>query len=117
MAGGIESGRLKERVRLLRPVYTKDDFGQETVQWEDTGTYFAEVVGSGGGTSLSVSRTSITYNHTVKIRNSSRLAGITAEWRVEWKTRIFEIASVIEQDSVLTLDCQDEFPASQPGPV
>ena len=77
MAGGIEAGRLRDRIVLLKPAYTRDEFGQDLIHWDRVGPVFAEVVGNGGGTSLSVGRSSITYSHTVRIRFSSVVTGIT----------------------------------------
>ena len=116
MAGGIEAGRLRDRIVLLKPAYTRDGFGQDIIHWDRVGPVFAEVVGNGGGTSLSVGRSSITYSHTVRIRFSSVVTGITAAWRMEWKNRVFEISSVTNQDNddaILELECNDELPSSE----
>ena len=116
MAGGIEAGRLRDRIVLLKPAYTRDEFGQDLIHWDRVGPVFAEVVGNGGGTSLSVGRSSITYSHTVRIRFSSVVTGITAAWRMEWRNRIFEISSVLNQNNdnaILELECSDESPASE----
>ena len=116
MAGGIEAGRLRDRIVLLKPQYFKDEFGQDLIHWDRVGPVFAEVVGNGGGTSLSVGRSSITYSHTVRIRFSSVVTGITAAWRMEWRNRVFEISSVTNQDNndaILELECNDEVPSSE----
>ena len=116
MAGGIEAGRLRDKVVLLRPEYFKDEFGQDLIHWGRVGPVFAEVVGNEGGTSLSVGRSSITYSHTVRIRKSSLTIGVLADWRLEWKDRIFQISSVVDQDNnsaILELDCSDELASSE----
>jgi len=116
MAGGIEAGRLRDKIVLLRPEYAKDEYGQDLIHWGRVGPVFAEVVGNGGGTSLSVGRSSITYSHTVRIRMSSVVAGITAAWRMEWKNRVFEISSIVNQnndDAILEMECADEVPSSE----
>ena len=111
---GIEAGRLKDRVVLLEPQYAKDEFGQDIITWDRHGPVYAEVVGSGGGTALSVGRSSITYSHTVTIRKTSLVDKCEANWRLEWKNRVFEISSVIEQnDCLLALECADERPYSE----
>ena len=115
MAGDIESSRLRHRVRFMSPHYSKDEYGQDVIDWVDQGLHYAEIVGNGGGTSLSIGRSSITYNHTIRIRYSSRVASITAAWRVEWKARVFEISSVLldEFNSILTIECAEENPATE----
>ena len=115
MAGGIEAGRLKDRVTLLRPEYTKDAYGQPVISWVTVGVFFAEVSGNGGGTSLSVGRSSITYNHTIRVRKSSALATISAAWKIRWKNRDFAISSIVDQDNdgaILEIECSDEVPES-----
>jgi SPP1 family predicted phage head-tail adaptor len=116
MAGGIEAGRLRDKIVLLRPEYAKDEYGQDLIHWGRVGPVFAEVVGNGGGTSLSVGRSSITYSHTVRIRKSSVTKGVLADWRLEWKDRIFQISSVVDQNNdsaILELDCNDELLSSE----
>lgn len=116
MPGGIEAGRLRDKIVLLRPEYARDEYGQDLIHWGRVGPVFAEVVGNGGGTSLSVGRSSITYSHTVRIRMSSVVAGITAAWRMEWKNRVFEISSIVNQnndDAILEMECADEVPSSE----
>lgn len=110
----VEAGRLKDKIVLLKPVRTRDEWGQEIVDWQRLGPFWAEVVGSGGGTAVSLNRSSITYSHTVRIRKSSQTIGTEADYRLEWKNRVFEISSVVEADGdIYELDCADERPYSE----
>lgn len=113
MAGGIEAGAMRQRVTLKRPTVVTDAFGQSTRTWTDVATVWAQVVNNGGGTSLTASRTQITYNHTIRLRPSTTLAGIDATWRVEYKGRLMEISSLAEQfnlNALLELECAEERP-------
>ena len=111
---GIEAGRLKDKIVFLRPVATKDSYGQPIMDWDRIGPVHGSVTGDGGGTAVSISRSSITYSHTVTVRKSSILAGIEANWRLEYKNRVMEISSVIERDDCLyEISAADERPHSE----
>lgn len=112
---GIEAGLLKERVTLLKPVITHDEYGQQKWDFLKVGPVWAQVVGGGGGTSVAVNHVSITYNHTVRVRYCSAMAGVDATWKIEFRDRILEISSVpplMSQESVIEFECQEELPAA-----
>ena len=118
MAGGISSGILQQVVTLLRPVEVADGFGQMVRTWEVVGDCWANFIGSGGGTSVSLNHTSITYSHTVRIRQCPAIAGINPTWRAKFNGNIMEISSVIDPDyngAVWELQCSEEKPRSEPG--
>jgi head-tail adaptor len=111
---GIEAGRLKDKIVFLRPVATKDSYGQPIMDWDRIGPVHGSVTGDGGGTSVSISRSSIIYSHTIPVRKSSILAGIEANWRLEYRNQVMEISSVIERDECLyEISAADERPHSE----
>jgi len=115
---GIPAGLLKDKVVLLRPATVKDSYGQAIPTWERVGVFHAMVTGDGGGTAVSISRSSITYSHSITVRKSSLNAGILATWRLEWKNRQMEISSVIErEDCLYEITASEEMPYSERPPI
>lgn len=116
MAGGIAAGMLQQKITLLRPVEAADGFGQMIRTWETVGDCWASFIGSGGGTSVSVNHSSITYSHTVRIRQCPAIAGIDPTWRARFNGNTMEISAVVDPDyngAVWELQVQEERPNSE----
>ena len=110
---GIPSGTLRQRVTLLKPQTLPDTFGQPLRVWHKVGTCWAELTGGGGGTTLTVNHMSITYTHTIRVRQCKALKDLSPLWRAEFNGNTMEISSVIDPSldgAVWEIQCTEERP-------
>lgn len=75
----MKSGRMTERIEVLRPVTQTNAFGEDTVVWDSLRTVHAELVSRTGARSDEVGEHFPTYDVAFNIRNAHV---VRENWRV-----------------------------------
>ncbi len=101
----INIGKLNKRITLLQYADTIDELGQDTQKWKEVKTVWATFKPIRGGEykeAAGKDREEVTYKATM------RYYPVTADMRIRYRERIFEITSVVnveEADYMLELQC------------
>lgn len=99
-------GRMRHRLRLLKPVTITDSFGSERTEWEETNTVHAERVSVRGSRSNEVGELFPDYSVSYNIRIQHE---IEENWRVEEvKGYLYSVTNIIYNQSkgYKTLICE-----------
>lgn len=105
------AGRKNQRIQILQPVTTVDDYGQEIESFEIVHTCWSQIIGNGGGTGVVLNKGQVTYSHTVICHNCKVLASMNELWQIHYGSRIFHIVSIQPDDfpgNELTITCAEE---------
>lgn len=86
---------LRRRVTIEQPLLTTADGGGQTVAWSPVATVFAEVRASTGREQLTADALTGTVTHKIRMRHR---ADVTADMRITWNGRIFNIRAVLDPD-------------------
>jgi len=92
----ISSGLMRERVTIQAPTERQNQFGEATVTWSDVATVWASVQGLSAREYLAAQQVGSIITHKIRIRF---FAGLTHSYRIIWRGRIMEIASVLERET------------------
>ena len=92
----INSGTMRERVTVQRPVDKQSAFGEATLVWEDVATVYASVMGVRAADYFAAQQAGVVVTHRIRIRF---LPGLTHQDRLVWRGRIMEISSVLERET------------------
>jgi SPP1 family predicted phage head-tail adaptor len=102
-----ESGALRRRLRLERPLDAPDDIGGVSRSWTLEATVWAQLTSLKGLTRLQGERLEQAITHRVVMRWR---AGVSGEMRLVMGQRVFAIRSVRDPDEgrrALVLDCEE----------
>jgi len=92
----INSGVMRERVTIQKPVESQSSFGETTLTWEDEGTVYASVMGVRALDYFAAQQAGVLVTHRIRIRF---FPGITHQHRLIWRDRVMEISSVLEREA------------------
>ena len=104
---GVRAGDLKRRITIQQRSASVDTFGQQLVTWSNLLTSWAEIQPTSGREMVSAEAQQFEISHQITIRYRST---ITPAMRVLYEGRVFEIMSVLDQDTQhrrLTLMCSE----------
>jgi SPP1 family predicted phage head-tail adaptor len=87
---------MRERVTIQAPTERQNQFGEATVTWSDVATVWASVQGLSAREYLAAQQVGSIITHKIRIRF---FAGLTHSYRIIWRGRIMEIASVLERET------------------
>ena len=92
----MQAGRLTQRVRIERPVKTRNSLGEQLVTWEEFATVWAAVEPLSGGelTSLRAELADVTARIRIRYR-----PGVRPEMRIVHGSAVYNIASAIDVGS------------------
>jgi SPP1 family predicted phage head-tail adaptor len=92
----INSGAMRERVTIQKPVEQQSAFGETTLTWVDEATVYASVMGVRASDYFAAQQAGALVTHRIRIRF---FPTITHEHRILWRDRIMEISSVLEREA------------------
>lgn len=88
---GLRAGLLREQVAILRPVVSRNDFGEESTEWVKVTDTRARVDFRSGNRVVSVNEVTNPYTVTFVLR---RFVEIEPNFRLAWRGRQYTIESV-----------------------
>lgn len=89
----MQAGRMKTRLRILRPITTEGELGGESLEWVETATVHAERVKQTGSNTLIVGEHFPDYRTEFNIRDAHE---VEENWRVEQLGGyLYNVANVI----------------------
>lgn len=91
----IDSGRMRERVTLRRPVDRQNEFGEATLEWEDVAVVWADVSNLTASDYFTAQQSGTLATHRIRIRY---YADIKPTWRILWRGKMMEITSINERE-------------------
>jgi SPP1 family predicted phage head-tail adaptor len=89
------AGSMRERVTILAPSESKNAFGESSIEYVETDTVWASVMGMSAREVLQSMQANAIITHKIRIRF---YPSITFQHRLLWRGRTLEIASVVERD-------------------
>lgn len=92
----IKAGVMRERVALQAPAEVRSATGEATLTWQTQATVWASVDGLSTRDILQAQQANVIASHRVGIRY---LPGVTHQYRVVWRGRTMEVASVTEREN------------------
>ena len=92
----INSGVMRERVTIQKPVESQSSFGETTLTWADEATVYASVMGVRAVDYFAAQQAGTLVTHRIRIRF---FPGITQQHRLIWRDRVMEISSVLEREA------------------
>ena len=92
----INAGKMLERVVLQVPSEARNQYGETTIVWSDAATVWASVEGVSSREMLQAMQANVIVSHKIRILFYE---GLTADYRIVWRERNLEIASVLEQQN------------------
>jgi len=92
----INSGTMRERVTIQKPVDQQSAFGETTLTWVDEATVYASVMGVRAADYFAAQQAGQLVTHRIRIRF---FPGITHQHRLIWRDRVMEISSVLEREA------------------
>ena len=92
----INAGKMLERVVLQVPSEARNQYGETTIEWTVAATVWASVEGVSSREMLQAMQANVIVSHKIRIRFYE---GLTADYRIVWRERNLEIASVLEQQN------------------
>ncbi len=105
------AGKLKHRVTLQQPGGTRDAVGERTTTWSNIATVWAAVEPLSTSQLAAAAQLQTGASIRVTVRWSSAIAGIAADWRVLFGSRILVIAApprnVTEGNQIIELLCSE----------
>lgn len=91
---GLRAGLLRETITILRPIVSRNDYGEQTTTWETVASTRARVDFRNGSRAVDVHEVTNLFTVTFIIR---RFYQVDGHWRIRWKDRIYNIESVNEE--------------------
>ena len=91
----IDSGKMRERVALQRPVDRQNEFGEATLEWEEVAVVWANVMNLTARDYFAAQQSGTLATHRITIRY---YAVIKPTWRMLWRGRLLEITSIAERE-------------------
>jgi SPP1 family predicted phage head-tail adaptor len=95
----VRAGKLRHRVALQNNTGTADSAGQVSESWTTYSTVYGEVIDTGGVEKVRGQQVDATISALVRIRYPASGTFPTAEHRVSWNSRIFNIQTVQRKDT------------------
>jgi SPP1 family predicted phage head-tail adaptor len=92
---GIRAGLLREKVTILKPVVTRNDYGDEVTTWEQVCTTRARVDFRSGTRAVEANEVVNPYTVTFVIRRFPQLSGYM---RLSWHGNLYAIESINSED-------------------
>lgn len=92
----INSGAMRERVTIQKPVEQQSSFGETTLTWVDEATVYASIMGVRASDYFAAQQAGAIVTHRVRIRF---FPGLNHQHRLLWRGRVMEISSVLERDT------------------
>lgn len=90
----ISAGKMIERIVLQVAAEVRNQYGETTIEWSEEAVVWASVEGVSSRELLLAMQANVVVSHKIRIRF---YAGLTADYRIVWRGRKLEIASVLEQ--------------------
>ena len=96
----IGAGTLGRRIKIQRPSTIKDSLGAPSRTWIDVATVWADIQPLSGREAVIASRISVELTHQITVRYQSIFENpqLVAQYRVIYKSRIFNIHSALNED-------------------
>lgn len=94
-------GTMKERVALQAPQEMRSPTGEATLSWVTEATVWASVDGLSSRDILQAQQASVIASHKIVIRYR---ATVNPQYRILWRGKTLEIASVSERDNRTRLE-------------
>ena len=96
----IGAGTLGRRIKIQRPSTVKDSLGAPSRTWIDVATVWADIQPLSGREAVIASRISAELTHQITVRYQSIFDNpqLVAQYRVLYKSRIFNIHSAMNQE-------------------
>ena len=92
----INTGQMRERVTIQKPVDRQSPLGEATLEWEEIGTVWASVFNVSAKDYFAAQQAGALVTHRVRVRF---LPELTIQCRLIWRGRKMEIASILERES------------------
>lgn len=92
----IKAGQMRERVTLQAPADVRSLTGEATLSWTDEATVWADVQGLSARDLFQAQQANVIATHRMIIRFR---ASVTSQYRVVWRGKTMEVASVSEQEN------------------
>lgn len=92
----INSGQMRERVTIQRPVDSQSPMGEATLTWEDIATVWASVYNVNARDYFAAQQAGAIVTHKIRIRF---LPELNQQCRVIWRGRVMEISSYMEREN------------------
>ena len=108
----MRAGKLRHRVDILEKSATRNEFGEEVIQWAVQETFWAAIEPLTGREYLDARQATIETSHRVRLR-PGRQVRIQADQRVRYGERVFLVVSVADIDErgrELVLMCRELLP-------
>ena len=91
---GLRAGLLRETMTILRPVVTRNDYGEEVTTWEQVATTRCRVDFRSG---TRVVETNEVFGPTTVMFVCRRFYALDVYMRIQWHGRLYAIESVNEE--------------------
>jgi SPP1 family predicted phage head-tail adaptor len=91
-------GAMRQRITIEVPDAggsSADDFGQDAPAWSTVGTFWAEVRPLAGREAIVAKQLRPEATHTITLRSSAALAGLTSDARATYRGRVLNFLSVL----------------------
>lgn len=92
----IHAGILSERITLQAPTETRNRMGEVKLEWSDVATVWGSIQGLTTRDLLQAQQANVIATHRVVLRYYE---GLTHEYRIVWRGRTMEVASVTEREN------------------
>ncbi len=89
----IHAGQLKRLVEIDRQIITQNDTGEEIAEWEVVGDFWARIEPISGAEALRANLNLSELDTRITFRWSPVLDEMTSDWRIRYKTTIYDISS------------------------
>jgi len=93
---GLRAGLLRESVTILRPVVTRNDYGEEVTTWEQVTTTRCRVDFRSGTRAV---QTDEVFGATTVVFTLRRFYTLDVYMRLQWHGRLYSIQSVNEDNA------------------
>lgn len=91
---GLRAGLLRESVTILRPVATRNDYGEEVTTWEQVATTRCRVDFRSGTRAV---ETNEVFGPTTVVFTIRRFYSLDVYMRLQWHGKLYNIQSVNEE--------------------
>lgn len=107
----IPAGKLNKRVTLQQPGGSRDAVGERATTWSNIATVWASVDPLSTSQLAAAAQLQTNASIRVSVRWSSAIAGVAADWRIKFGSRILVIAApprnVGESNQIIELLCSE----------
>ena len=108
----MRTGSLRSRIIIQSWEENPGDTGEPIATWSDFTTVWGSVIPFGGSEKFDNHQLAGEMIYKIRVRYSAKMAQVTEKYRAVFKTRIFDIISILnngERNKEITLICKERL--------